>query len=184
MKVRVGDAQELTASEGNPEEREGGDGEPRYGSQPWAQGVRGTPSQSSTEQEDGGPAGQHPGESRNGIQEEVDGQPPKGGTDDEALGQGQAVVSLPQRDAGNDEAYGGKCEELGRQDEQSRDDFRVDAHLRALTGGDWLCRHPWADTSLRARVLITAMGGQLTAAGTPGEGSTFRIELPVADGSR
>ena len=35
-----------------------------------------------------------------------------------------------------------------------------------------------------ARALITAMGGQLTAAGTPGEGSTFRIELPAADGSR
>ena len=34
------------------------------------------------------------------------------------------------------------------------------------------------------RALITAMGGQLTAAGTAGEGSTFRIELPAADGSR
>ena len=30
-----------------------------------------------------------------------------------------------------------------------------------------------------ARVLITAMGGQLTAASTPGEGATFRIEPPA-----
>ena len=34
-----------------------------------------------------------------------------------------------------------------------------------------------------ARALITAMGGQLTAAGTPGEGSTFRIELRAAAGN-
>ena len=34
-----------------------------------------------------------------------------------------------------------------------------------------------------ARALITAMGGQMTAAGTPGEGSTFRIELRAAAGS-
>ena len=31
-----------------------------------------------------------------------------------------------------------------------------------------------------ARALIEAMDGQLTATTTPGEGSTFRIELPAA----
>ncbi len=35
-----------------------------------------------------------------------------------------------------------------------------------------------------ARALITAMGGQLTAASTPSEGSTFRIELPAANEGR
>jgi signal transduction histidine kinase len=34
-----------------------------------------------------------------------------------------------------------------------------------------------------ARALITAMDGQLTATSTPGEGSTFRIELPAANDS-
>ncbi len=32
-----------------------------------------------------------------------------------------------------------------------------------------------------ARALVLAMNGQLTAASTPGDGSTFRIELPAAD---
>ena len=46
-----------------------------------------------------------------------------------------ARARLSQRDAGDDETYGGKGEELGRQDEQSRDNCRIDGHVRTLTGG-------------------------------------------------
>ena len=104
----------------------------RRRAQPRANWLRGAPDQDGGQREHEYPAGDRSGSSGDQVHYEIYDYAPDRRTDDETLRQRHALVGLPQRRADDDVADGGERDQLGEQEQQSRDYRPINRHPRGL----------------------------------------------------
>ena len=115
MQEAFDNRQELAAGQRDPEERQGRDHEAGRRIHRRPQGLAGAPGQAGAERERERPGRNRPRGRRNDVQDDVDGESPERGPDDEALRQRHALIALPEHGAGDDVAHGGQRHDLRQQ---------------------------------------------------------------------
>ena len=130
MDWRIGNHHQLAAGERRPHEREDHHGEARGHARSGPNGARRAPRQDRAQGQRDAPTDESPGEGGNHVHDEVDDQAPEGEAHDQPLGEGHAVVALPQHHPDDDVAHGSQRDELRREEQQAGDDRRIHDHAR------------------------------------------------------